>query len=71
MALDKLLGGGQVPRIILTVDVVTDTTVDSEVGSLVDERPHFGIHTSVGGTPEGTAEVYRSELVGICSRDHR
>jgi len=49
----------------LTVGVVIGTTVDGEVGGLVDKRSSPGIGTSVVGVPEGTAEVDLSELVGI------
>lgn len=60
---------GQVLRVSLAVNVVAGATVDVEVGSFVDERSRLGICTGVGGVPESAAEVYRSELVGVWSRD--
>ena len=51
--------------VILTVSVVFGTTIDSEVGSLVDKCPGLGIGTGGRGVPEGTAQVDGSEIIGI------
>ena len=48
----------------LTVSGVTSTTVCSEMGSLVDNRPGLGISTQAGGFPEAVAEVDDAELTG-------
>ena len=48
----------------LTVNVVVGTTVDGEVGRLVDQCSGLGVGTGVWGAPEGTAEVNPSEFVG-------
>ena len=60
---------GQDLRIGLTVNLVNSATVDSKVGRLVDECSGLGVSTDIGGVPEGTAEVDRSILIGIWSRD--
>ena len=62
-------GYGHIHRIIVAVSVVIGATVDGEMGRLVDKRSSLGIGTGGWGPPEGTAEVDRSELVGIWSRD--
>jgi len=49
----------------LTVSVVAGPTIVGEVGRLVDDRSGPRIGTGVGGIPESTAEVDRTELVGI------
>ena len=48
----------------LTISVIIGTTVDGEVGSLVDKRSGLGIGTGVGGIPKGTTEIDPSESVG-------
>ena len=58
----------QVPGFFLTVSVFIGATVVGEAGRHVDERSGLGIGTGGGGVPEGTAEVDRSELVGIWAR---
>lgn len=60
---------GQVLRSSLSVNEVTGTTVDGEVGGLVDKRSGHGISAGVGSVPEGTTEIDRPELVGIWLRD--
>ena len=59
VANSQALGSG------LAVNVVVGTTVDGEVGRLVDQSSGPGISTGVGGAPEGTAKVDRSEFVGV------
>ena len=39
----------------LTISPIAGTTVDGEVGGLVDECSGLGVGTGVGGVPEGTA----------------
>ena len=51
--------------ILTTRSVVLGTTVDGEVGTLMDKRSALGICTSSGSVPVGTAEVDRSVTVGI------
>ena len=63
------VGYGQFHRIILAVNIVISVTVDGEMGRLVDKCSSLGIGTGDGSPPEGTAEIDRSELVGIWSRD--
>lgn len=48
----------------LTVDVVVGSTIDGEVGRLVDQRSSLGIGAGVGGAPESAAEVNPSEFFG-------
>lgn len=62
---DGWIVDGQVPGVNPAVNVIIGATVDEEVGRFVDERSGFGIGTCVRGTPEHTAEVDHSELVGI------
>lgn len=59
------VGPSQVLGRTLTINVVTGATIDGEVGRLVNERSRPRVGTSVGGIPEGSAEVDQSELVGI------
>ena len=56
---------GQTLTASLTVNVILSTTVDGEVGSLVDKGPGLGIGTGGGSVPESTAEVDGSEIIGI------
>ena len=49
----------------LTVSPIIGTTVDGEVGGLVDKSSSLGVSANVGSVPEGTAQVDLSELVGI------
>jgi len=49
----------------LTVNMIVGATVDGEVGGLVDKRSSLGIGTDGGGVPETTAQIDRSERVGI------
>ena len=48
----------------LPVDVVVGTTVDGEVGGLVDQSSGLGVGAGVWGAPEGTAEVDPPEFIG-------
>ena len=56
---------GQVLTGGLAILVVLGPTVGVEVGRFMDKRSSLGICTSVGGAPEGTAEVDPSKSVGI------
>jgi len=49
----------------MTVNVVAGSTVEGEVGSLMNQRSSPGIGTNVACVPEATAEVDNSEIVGI------
>ena len=59
------VGTSQILGRARTVDVVLGTTVDGEMGGLVDERSSIGVVTGGWGGPEGTAEVDHPVLVGI------
>jgi hypothetical protein len=52
----------------LTVNVVVVAAVFLEVRRLVDKYSGLGVGTYVGGSPEGTAKVDLSGVVGILSR---
>ena len=65
----RWIADGQLLSISLTVNVVLGTTVDGEVGTLVDKRSALGIGTGSGSVPVGTAEVDRSVTVGIWPKD--
>jgi hypothetical protein len=52
----------------LTVSIIVGAAVVNEVRRLVDKRPGHGIGTYPGGSPEATAEVDLSGVVGILSR---
>ena len=49
----------------LTISPVIGTTVNSEVGGLMNKSSGLGVGTNVWSVPEGTAQVNLSELVGI------
>ena len=55
----------QVLGLGLTVNVVAGSTVDGEVGSLVNQRSGPRIGTNVVCVPETTTEVDNSEFIGI------
>ena len=61
-----LVGDGQLLATSLAVSIVFGSAIDLPVGRLMDERSGPGIGTDGGGCPETTAEVDRSELIGIC-----
>ena len=52
----------------LTVNIVVGAAVVPEVRRLVDKYSGLGVGTCVGGSPEATAEVDLSGVVGILSR---
>ena len=49
----------------LTISPVIGTTVNNEVGGLMNKSSGLGVGTNVWSVPEGTAQVDLSELVGI------